>query len=241
MYEQCAIIAFVLKAVCFDFFNTLAYFYPPREECYARFAGEVGIKVTPEAIGQALPEADRYWRNENFKSPIKERPAQEKYATYTKYALLILRLAETQPTPEQALQVLDNAFSVGFKFVAFDDAVPALMAVKRKNLTAGVISNVGQEIDSSCNEMGLTPYLDFKVTSFEVGLDKPHPLIFRKALEKAGVQASEALFVGDQYEQDVIGARNVGINPILLVRDNGVTRADCPVIHSLTELEAYLS
>jgi putative hydrolase of the HAD superfamily len=231
----------MIKTVCFDFFNTLAYFYPPREECYAHFASEVGIKVTPEAVGRALPEADRYWRNENFKSPIKERPDKEKYATYTEYAQLILRLAETKPTPEQALQVLAKAFDVGFKFVAFDDALPALRAVKQRNLTAGVISNVGQEIDSSCNEMGFTPYLDFKVTSFEVGLDKPHPLIFQKALEKADVKASEALFIGDQYDQDVVGARKVGMNPVLLVRGNSTAPTDCPVINSLTELEAYLS
>lgn len=231
----------VIKAVCFDFFNTLAYFYPPREECYARFASEVGIRVTPEAIGQALPEADRYWRNENYKSPIKERPEKEKYATYIEYAMLILRLAEPRPTPEQALQILSKAFDVGFKFVAFEDALPALRAVKQRNLTAGLISNVGQEIDSSCDEMGFTPYLDFKVTSFEVGIDKPHPMIFQKALEKAGVQAPEALFVGDQYDQDVVGARRVGINPVLLVRGNGTAQFDCPVINSLTELEAYLS
>ena len=43
----------MIKAVCFDFFNTLAYFDPPREEFYAKVAGEFGVKVTPQAIGES--------------------------------------------------------------------------------------------------------------------------------------------------------------------------------------------
>lgn len=230
----------MIKAVCFDFFNTLAYFDPPREDFYATFARESGIKITPAAIAAALPEADSYWRLENFKSPIREREPQAKYAAYTEYALRILKGAETKPTPDQALQILAKAFGVGFKFVAFTDALPALKSVKEKKLQAGLISNVGQEIDSYCDELGFAPYLDFKVTSYEVGYDKPHPEIFQHALDKAGIKASEALFIGDQYDQDIVGARGMGMNPILIDRKNGSGKLDCPVISSLSEIENYL-
>lgn len=238
---QNAIITLMIKAVCFDFFNTLAYFDPPRDEFYARFANEHGVKITPSAIAEALPAADQYWRQENFKSPIRERPDKEKYATYTEYALRILKNAETPVAPDVALQILGKAFSIGFKFVAFGDAVPALQSVKQRNLTAGVISNVGQEIDGYCIEMGFAPYLDFKVTSYEVGYDKPHPQIFQQALEKAGVKADEALYIGDQYDQDVVGARGAGMKPILLERNGSSEKRDCPVIHSLSEINKFLA
>lgn len=231
----------MIKAVFFDFFNTLAYFDPPREEFYARFASEHGIKITPSAIAEALPAADQYWRQENFRSPIRERPDKEKFATYTEYALRIFKNAGTHVSPDVALQILGKAFKVGFKFVPFSDAVPALKAVKGRNLTAGVISNVGQEIDGYCIEMGFAPYLDFKITSYEVGYDKPHPQIFLQALERAGVKADEALYIGDQYDQDVVGARGAGMNPILLERNGGSEKRDCPTIHSLSEIENFLS
>ncbi len=92
-----------------------------------------------------------------------------------------------------------------------------------------------------CRQLGLEPYLDFVVTSKEAGADKPKPPIFLAALDKAGVNASEAVHVGDQYKLDVIGARGVGISPILIDRyDIYPNISDCPRIHSLTELAQHL-
>ena len=224
------------KVVFFDFYNTLAYFEPSREKFYSEVAHEFGIKVTPEAIGEALPDADLYWRSENLKSPIKDREQNDKYATYTQYAMRILKDASPSVTPEQALQILGKAFAIGFKFVAYNDSLPTLKAVKGRNLKTGVISNIGQEIDTYCKELGFEPYLDFKVTSFEVGFDKPHPEIFEFALNRAGVPATDAIFVGDQYEQDVVGARGVGITPVLINRNAGLITSDCKVINSLTSI-----
>jgi len=74
-----------------------------------------------------------------------------------------------------------------------------------------------------------------------VGADKPEPAIFLAALERAGVNAAEAVHVGDQYKLDVVGARGVGINPILIDRyDLYPEVSDCPRIRSLTELAQYL-
>ena len=92
-----------------------------------------------------------------------------------------------------------------------------------------------------CRQFGLEPYLDFVVTSGEVGAEKPKPPIFLAALQQAGVDASEAVYVGDQYGTDVVGARGVGINPILIDRyDITPEVSDCPRILSLTELPQYL-
>ncbi|GAF78092.1 unnamed protein product, partial [marine sediment metagenome] len=61
------------------------------------------------------------------------------------------------------------------------------------------------------------------------------------ALERAGVNASETIHVGDQYKLDVVGARGVGISPILIDRDNVYPEiTDCPRIRSLTELPEHL-
>jgi putative hydrolase of the HAD superfamily len=93
-----------------------------------------------------------------------------------------------------------------------------------------------------CRELGIASYLDFTVTSAEVGADKPQPPIFLKALELAGVKADEAIHVGDQYQNDVLGAKGVGISPILLDRaDYYAEITDCPRIRSLTEISKYLS
>lgn len=228
----------MIKVVCFDFFNTLAYFDPPRDITYSGIARDLGVNATPEGIEAALPAADTYWRAENGKAPIRQRKEEDKIAVYKEYGIRIL--AGTNATLDQALQMLAKAFEKGFVFKSFDDSLQALKLVKTKNLKAGLISNVGQEIDSFCWELGFEPYLDFKVTSFEVGYDKPRPEIFQLALNKAGVKAQEAIYIGDQYDQDIIGARGVGMKAVLIDRNGRAKSYDCPVINSLSDIAEYI-
>jgi len=232
--------AAMIKAVFFDFFNTLVYFDPPREKHYADTAAEFGVVISPEAVAAALPEADAWWRSENFRSTIKDREQAAKFDAYRGYGLRILRDAETAVSPEQALQVLAQAFSVGFKFKNYDDSLPALQALKGKNIQMGVISNIGEQIDTYLDKAGFTDYFTYKVTSFEAGYDKPQPQIFQLALKRACATAAEALFVGDQYDLDVVGARNAGITPILIDRDGAGAAYDCIVIKDLSKVIDYL-
>lgn len=230
----------MIKLVCFDFYNTLAYMDPPRDKLYADIASEYGVKVAPLAVADALPEADAFWREENLKSPIRDREQSDKYETYTRYSQLILRGAVPPASSEQALQILARVFSIGFKFLPYDDSLPTLQALKKKKLKVGVISNIGQEIDNYCAEMGFESYLDFKVTSFEAGYDKPRPEIFQLALKKAAVPPEESVFIGDQYEQDIKGSRAVGMKPILLDRSGNSKGCDCAVIRSLLSVPDFV-
>jgi putative hydrolase of the HAD superfamily len=88
----------------------------------------------------------------------------------------------------------------------------------------------------------LADYLDFILTSGEVGSSKPQPKIFLTALQRARVPASEAVHVGDQLDIDIAGARGAGIKPILLDRSDLFPEVtDCPRIHSLSEVAQHLS
>jgi len=61
------------------------------------------------------------------------------------------------------------------------------------------------------------------------------------ALEKAQVKAEEAMYVGDQYDLDIIGARGVGMKAVLIDRNDSFSNVtDCPRIHSLTEIVEYI-
>ena len=70
---------------------------------------------------------------------------------------------------------------------------------------------------------------------------KPDPHIFNYTLAAVGVSAEEVVHVGDTYEADIIGARNAGIRPILIDRDETQTGKWAETIQSLTELPGRLS
>ncbi|HET7842406.1 MAG TPA: HAD-IA family hydrolase, partial [Terriglobia bacterium] len=73
-----------------------------------------------------------------------------------------------------------------------------------------------------------------------VGVEKPHPEIFQLALGRAGVAASEAVFVGDTNATDVGGAQLAGLTGVLIDRVRAYPNADCPRIETLSALGPIL-
>jgi len=233
----------MIKAVFFDWFNTLARFDPPREELHSQAFREFGIKVTPKELLPGLLIADRDWVEENIKSKVEERSPEEQAEMRIRYQETALARTGISAPKETLIKVVKrvNQLYKGMTFALFDDVLPTLKTLKERKLILGTLTNLAQDMAPICHKLGLEPYLDFVVTSGEVGVDKPQPPIFLAALDRAKVDASEAVHVGDQYKLDVVGARGVGINPILIDRyDLSPEVTDCPRIHSLSEVGEYL-
>jgi len=231
----------MIKAVFFDFYNTLATHHPCREEFYVNTCRELGITVKARALFTSLAAADIFYRNENSRSPIDKRTPEEKINFYVEYVTRILGGAGVEIGSETALQILAKLREQKWEFKTYDDTLPTLKGLDERNLTLGLISNVAQDMEATYTELGLQPYLDFKVTSAEVGCDKPNPEIFQAALEKAQVKPEESIYIGDQYDLDIVGARGVGMKALLIDRNDYFPDiTNCPRIRSLTEITQYI-
>ncbi|MGD0353144.1 MAG: HAD family hydrolase [Dehalococcoidia bacterium] len=231
----------MIKAVLFDFYNTLASYYPPREDIYISSCRELGIDVEAKALFTSLTAADIFYRNENSRSPIDSKNPEEKINFYVEYVTRIIGGAGAEISRDAALQILAKIREYKWEFKVYDDALPVLKTLKKRGLILGLISNVAQDMEATYTKLGLQPYLTFKVTSAEVGYDKPRPEIFLAALGKAKVKPGEALYVGDQYQIDVVGARGVGIKALLIDRNDYFPDiTDCPRLHRLTEIKEYI-
>ena len=231
----------MIKAVFFDFYNTLATHHPPREEAWVNACREFGINLDAKTLFNSLPAADMHWRDEDSRSPIDKRSTEEKIDFYAEYATRILHDAGVEVSREIALQMLAKLREYKWEFKVYDDSLPILEELKNRGLIIGLVSNVVKDMEPTYTELGIQPYLDFKVTSSEVGYDNPRPEIFEAALKKAQVKPEESIFVGDRYHLDIVGARGVGIKGVLIDRNNYSPEVtDCPRILSLTEITQYV-
>jgi len=233
----------LIKAVFFDWFNTLAHYYPPREELERQALSELGFNVSLQVLSRGLYFADKHYYEENTRFPIRQRSPEEQLKIYLGFQETILKEAGIVAAQDLVFNLMNRMLKLNptMKFVLYDDVLQALQSVKAKKLTIGLLSNLQSGITEMCRELGISPYIDFSVTSGEVGEDKPKPPIFLRALELAKVKPEEAIVIGDQYQNDVLGARGVGITGILLDRDNLYPEiTDCPRIRSLTEVTKYL-
>jgi HAD superfamily hydrolase (TIGR01549 family) len=233
----------VIKAVFFDWFNTLAHYYPPREELESQALKELGFDVSPKSISYGLYLADKHLYEENARRPLRLRSKEEQTELYAGFHRIILKETGISASDEQVHRLLTRTMQLNtqMKFVLFDDVSDTLKALKASGLKVGLLTNLQTEVNSMCRELGIADYLDFTVTSAEAGADKPAPPIFLKALNLAHVNAGETIHVGDQYQNDVLGARGVGITPVLLDRADYYRDVnDCARIRSLTEVSGFV-
>ena len=122
-------------------------------------------------------------------------------------------------------------------FALYEDALPALDVLRRHRIRVGLVSNGQRDLDEFTAHHRLD--VDAVVGSKSHGRVKPHASIFVAALRALGVAPDEAAMVGDSYEDDIEGARALGIRAILLDRDG--LRPDAPDrIDTLLALPAAL-
>jgi HAD superfamily hydrolase (TIGR01509 family) len=106
------------------------------------------------------------------------------------------------------------------QWVPFIDTVPVLRGLKSRGVRIVVLSNIGLDIRPLLDRVGVSGLLDGVVLSFEVGLVKPDPAIYARALELLDVPGSQTLMVGDSPRDDV-GGVSLKIRTLILPRTEG--------------------
>jgi putative hydrolase of the HAD superfamily len=105
-------------------------------------------------------------------------------------------------------------------YMLADSTHALLEALRARGLKLALVSNTaspGWLLEPILERQGITERVDTVVLSSEVGKRKPHPAIFERALRELDVPSSEALFVGDRLEADVVGASRVGMKTVQAV------------------------
>jgi FMN phosphatase YigB (HAD superfamily) len=101
------------------------------------------------------------------------------------------------------------------------------------------VSNSDGRVEEALQAAGLRSFFDVVVDSALIGVEKPDPRIFQAALQRLGVAPEEALYVGDLYSVDILGARAAGMEAVLL-GNPGDTMVDCRRAQSIEELVQQL-
>ena len=118
---------------------------------------------------------------------------------------------------------------MGFWTAMEPEADLALKLARARGLRTAVISNSNGTVADILTHLGLAADLEFIIDSSKVGVEKPDPRIFHLALERAGLTPHEAVYVGDLYSIDVVGARAAGMRAILMDPGACWGSRDCPL------------
>jgi len=224
------------RAVFFDVDFTLIYPGPTFDGAgYRSFAERHGIRVDPSRFAEAVVNAsaeldaaqDQIYRPELF----------------VRYARRVIeRMGGEGVGLDPCAWEIYEEWAACQHFALYDDVVSVMRALYEADVRIGLISNTHRCLTSFQSHFELEPFITAAVSSSGHGYMKPHPSIFEAALRLVGVEARDAVMVGDSLTQDINGARGVGMRAVLLARSGAPAAIDpdVPVIQTLLELPALL-
>ena len=232
----------MIKAIFFDFYETLCFHRYSLEENLERIAKRYGVDVNWERCNTAM---ENLFAGTSAPEPTAEFSLIELSITVMKRECEFIREVGIEQHVEQiAWELLQSGHYLfaANSITLYEDAIPTLQHFRDEGLKLAIVSNWDTPLEPLTERLGIADYFDAIVASHDVRVksEKPDPHIFNYALAAVGVSAAEAVHVGDTYAADIVGARGIGIRPILLDRDGIQTSRWSETVQSLSELPELL-
>lgn len=205
-----------IKVIVFDLWNTLVY-------DDAKFIH----KEIADILG--FPDTKSFWKycDKYF------FPKSQKFTDF------LVELCKSRNLKTEAYNKLPNLWKRTRDFVKiYPDSIPALEKLKNKYKLV-ILSNTGKEEgEFALTKFKLKKYFDWIILSCNVGLSKPNPRFFKIVCNYFDIEPSEICIVGDDYENDMIPAKEVGFKTILLDRNKEFSNTESvdAVVNSLNEV-----
>lgn len=193
------------RAIFFDAGGTLLHPYPSVGAVYASVAMRHGIHRTADEMEGAFRQSWAALKRPGLTVSRKEW-----------WRKLVFRVLGREN--EACFEDLFETFARSDVWRVFPDVEDTLREARARGLHVGILSNWDDRLRELLDKLGLARYFDSMTISCEVGVEKPNAEIFRAALRTAGVTASQAVHVGDCYEEDQRGAEEIGMSAILVDR-----------------------
>jgi HAD superfamily hydrolase (TIGR01549 family) len=200
-----------LRAVLFDVDFTLVKPGPDLgPDGYRRMAARYGFDLDPsrydEARRAALATLERHPELEHD---------EEVWVLFTER--IIRGMGGDSERAYECAAEMTRAWEHAHNFELYDDVLPTLATLRARGLKLALVSNTARDLDAFVVHHSLD--VDAAVSSRAHGKVKPHESIFLAALERLGIAPDEAAMVGDTPEDDIEGAKVLGIRPFLLDRE----------------------
>jgi putative hydrolase of the HAD superfamily len=204
----------LIRAVLLDAVGTLVALREPVGEIYARVAAAHGVRIAPWRVGDAFARVLAAAPPAVFPdAPAAEVPARERawWRALVRSTFLAADSAQRFADFDACFEALWGIFAGPRAWAARPGAAAALAALRRAGRRCAVVSNFDGRLPGLLDALGLLAALDAVVVPGSVGAAKPDPRIFAAALARLGARPDEAVFVGDDHERDLAGARAAGI------------------------------
>lgn len=228
-----------IKAVFFDLDGTLRHSVPTGGDVFTDYIRTLGLLVNDEDRLRAMRWEHLYWASSaDLRDDLMAHSADtEKFwIEYSRRRLIALGISPALAREYAAKVSAHMGAEYKPESIVPDEVRNALAQLKQKGYLMAVLSNRDRPFLETLETHAIHEFFEFSLAGGEVNSYKPEPGLFEHALQRTGLSAQEAVYVGDNYFADVVGARRAGLTPVLFDPDEIFPEADCIVIKSFDEL-----
>ncbi len=234
-----------IQAILFDLDGTLRHNLPDGGEVFIDQAAALGLPVGQEDRLRGIRWEHYYWANspelrQDFETYNGGDGSQDFWLNYGRRHLVALGAASGEVS--RLAPLLHRYMTDSYRPAGMLEAQAAgvLSELKQAGFKLGVVSNRELPFQDEVERLSILPYFDMLLAAGEVKSYKPDPGIFQAALQRLGVEAQAAIYVGDNYFADVVGARSAGLRPVLYDPRGVYPQASCDVIRSFHQIPELL-
>jgi putative hydrolase of the HAD superfamily len=200
-----------IRAVYFDAVGTLIFPSPPASAVYTQVAGRHGLTIDPAAISKLL------WQQFRVEDDLDRQSGWVTSEERERRRWRNIVSAALPGSSDELFEELFRHFAQATAWTVPDDAARTLTELVAAGYRVGMASNYDRRLESVVQgSAALAPVRGRLVISSVVGVRKPGAGFFDAVVASAGCEPGEILFVGDDAENDYLGAIAAGMHAVLL-------------------------
>ena len=208
-----------IEAIFLDVGNTLRILYPDeahQSDARKKIAEMIGANESPDDFCKKLDDRYKVYRKWAFENLIEASEIE----LWTRW------LTPEFPPEKIAPIALELTYqyrqSMGRRLIA-EDGREVIIELHKRGYILGIISNLitSREIPDWLEEEDLAKYFKSVALSSVLGIRKPNPAIYHYATNQAGVKPERSVYVGDNFNRDVVGTKEAGFGMVIILSNEG--------------------
>lgn len=232
-----------IKAIFFDLDGTLRHSVPHGGDVFSDYVVTLGLTVNDEDRKRGTRWEHLYWASsEDLRDDLLAHSGETEnfWIEYSRRRLIAIGASPDWAVAHAPKVSLHMGAEYRPASVIPDEIRETLAHLKESGYILAVLSNRDKPFLDVLESHRILEFFDFSLAGGEVDSYKPDTGLFEEALRRTQLAPHEAVYVGDNYFADVVGARRAGLTPVLFDPEEIFPEADCIKIHSFDELNSIV-
>jgi putative hydrolase of the HAD superfamily len=206
------------RCIAFDAVGTVMFPEPAASQVYYRLAQQFGSRLSPEETALRFRQAFRESEQGDHQATPDSRYTTSEEIEYRRWQSIVARVLDDVADPVGCFEQLFEHFARPDSWRCFDEVTAVVTALRSRGYQTVLASNFDRRLHAVCDGIPALQLFSQRIISSEVGCRKPGKPFYEALIECSGCQPHEILMVGDDLENDVVGARAAGLSAVYVNR-----------------------